>query len=67
MWLRSIPARISAAGFIILIVIGNFWLIEALWGAPGQAWVRTGLQLGTATVFVGAIGLLIRAIMSIFP
>jgi hypothetical protein len=65
-WQQSLPSRISAIGFIILIIMGNLWLIEALLGGRGQVWVRIGLQMGTVTVLVGAVSLLLRAIIVIF-
>gem|GEM_PF-4086188 len=65
-WQQSIPSRMAAIGFIILIVMGNFWLIDALLGVPVQGWMRFGLQIGTTSVFLGATGLLVRAIISIF-
>ena len=64
-WLRSTPARISAAGFIILILMGNLWLVGALLGAQSSPWILTGFALGVASVFVGAITLIIRAILKI--
>jgi len=64
-WLRSSPARIAAVGFIILTLMGNFWLVGALLGAQSSPWILTGFALGVVSVFVGAITLIIRAMLKI--
>ena len=64
-WLRSPPARISALGFIVLILMGNLWLVGAILGEQSNSWILSGFALGVALVFVGAITLTIRAILKI--
>lgn len=64
-WLQSPPAKIVAVGFIIMILLGNLWLVGALLGAQASPWVVTGFALGVVVVFVGAVTLIIRAILKI--
>lgn len=55
---KSAPAKISAIGFIILIIFGNLWLVDALILKATPVWVSYGFFTGVCIVFVGGIGLM---------
>jgi di/tricarboxylate transporter len=54
---KSAPAKISAIGFIIVIVFGNLWLVNALMETATPFWVSYGFFSGVIFVMVGGIGL----------
>ena len=53
----SLPARLTALSFIVLIVIGNLWLLEGLLGKSPPRWLQLGFLLGCGGVLVGGVGL----------
>jgi hypothetical protein len=54
---KSAPAKISAIGFIVLIVFGNLWLVNALIHVETPYWVSYGFFTGVVLVAVGGIAL----------
>ncbi len=54
---KSAPAKISAIGFIIVIVFGNLWLVNALLSTVTPFWVAYGFFTGVVLVFAGGAGL----------
>lgn len=54
---KSTPAKISAIGFIVVIIFGNLWLANAILGTPMPFWVSYGFFSGVVVVVVGGVGL----------
>lgn len=54
---KSWPARVTAIGFIIVILAGNAWLCFAMLGIPVHDVVTTAFGLGISTSLLGGIGL----------
>jgi hypothetical protein len=50
-------ARITAVGFVILILGGNAWLVFGLFGAATPEWLKLGAVLGIGSVILGALGI----------
>ena len=59
---RSLPSKLTAIGFIVLIVSGNFWLVNALISKSPSTWVGIGFMVGSVLTMAGAIGLLTLAL-----
>lgn len=61
---HSLAARVTAIGFITLILLGNFWVIRAVTGSPIPSWFPVISLIGILTVFTGgtilAIGFMRR-------
>jgi hypothetical protein len=51
---KTTGAKIVAIGFIGLTLLGNFWLIQALFAKPVQEWVFSLFISLAATVGIGA-------------
>jgi hypothetical protein len=48
---KSIPTRIVALCFIVMIVLGNIWLAHALVGSSGPSWLMPAIEaVGALTV-----------------
>ena len=47
----------SAIGFILLVIFGNLWLVQAMLGVPVPFWVSYGFFTGVVVVLVGGVGL----------
>ena len=56
---RSWPARLTAFGFIVVILFGNFLLAELLLGQSLASWATAGMWSGILIVFGGGLGLLV--------
>lgn len=54
---QSVPSRVAAVGFIIVILAGNGWLVEGLLGRAVPTWLAYVFYAGVAVTFCGAIGL----------
>ena len=52
---RSLPARIVAAGFIALILVGNCWFVLTVIGQETPAWLRIASRVATAGIVTGGI------------
>ena len=51
--------RITAIAFIVLIILGNIWLIGMFTGEPAPAWTASGFLFAIALAAVGGVGMLI--------
>jgi hypothetical protein len=54
---KSAPAKISAIGFIIVVIFGNLWLVNAVMSTVTPFWVAYGFFTGVVLVFAGGAGL----------
>ena len=52
---RSVPARIVAAGFIALILVGNCWFVLRIIGQEIPAWLSAASRVATAAVVGGGL------------
>ena len=52
---RSLPARIVAAGFIVLILVGNCWFVLRVVGQEIPAWLGAVSRMATAGVLGGGL------------
>lgn len=50
---RSLPARIVAMSFIVLILLGNAWFVLTIIGQSVPGWIRTASHLAVAGVLIG--------------
>jgi len=60
----SLPAKLTAAGFIALTLFGNFWLTRSLTRTPVPIWIGAGFALGLVVVGAGAVGLAVAAVQA---
>jgi hypothetical protein len=60
--LRSLPARIIAACFAVLILLGNCWFVVVLLGWEIPGWVASMSRLAVTGVVGGGIGLLLLVV-----
>jgi hypothetical protein len=59
---RSCGAKITAIGFILFILFGNFYLIYQITASSPAGWIQTGFSLSLVLVAIGGIALGIRAL-----
>jgi hypothetical protein len=52
---RSLPARIVAAGFVVLILVGNCWFVLRVIGQEIPAWLGAVSRMATAGVLGGGL------------
>lgn len=55
---ESIPTKIVAVGFIILILLSNLAVVDLLFGQDHAVWMQWGAIVGFGMVFFGGLGLL---------
>lgn len=55
---KSFPAKLTAIGFIGLILLGQFWLVYLMMGREGPQWIGYAMQVSLVAVILGGIGLL---------
>lgn len=63
---RPVSHRITAVGFIVMMIAGNFWLVAHLLGSKPSKLVSYSFELGAITVAVGGLIMLFRFISSRF-
>lgn len=54
---RSWPARAVAFFFIVLILLGNYWLVGSLTGAQPEPWLTSSFLVAILGVGLGALGM----------
>ncbi len=54
---QSLPARVAAVGFIVVIVLGNVWLTYGLTGQTPPVWVAVSFLGGMVIAGCGGLGL----------
>ena len=59
---RSFSAKITAIGFILFILFGNFRLLHQMTAAVPATWIQNGFTLSLALVAIGGLGLGIQAL-----
>ena len=57
---RSIWTKMSAIGFIYLIVLGNIWYAMLVVGAAPPEWLKISFYLGIFFVLASGAGLLMK-------
>jgi hypothetical protein len=60
---RKLFTRLTAVGFIVLILGGNIWLVLGLLGSELPFALRVSAGLGVGLVAMGGLGLLGQAVM----
>lgn len=50
-------ARITAIGFVILLLGANVWLIFGLFGTATPEWLKLSAIFGIGSVILGAVGI----------
>lgn len=54
----QISWRVTASGFIMVVIFANLWLARALSGSPVMpVWLASGMVLGLLTAAGGGVGL----------
>lgn len=56
----SVFRRITAAGFIFVILMGNFWLVYLIFNMDAPPLVADVFILGMITVAIGGAGMLVQ-------
>jgi len=54
---RSWPARITALGFVVVIVFGNFAIADIVMGVDIASWTFNGMWIGIGVTVVSGISL----------
>lgn len=57
---RGLFHKITAVGFIILTLSGNFWLVFLMMNKDAPLLVMRAFEIGMITVAVGGFGMLIK-------
>ena len=60
---QSFSAKVSAVGFILFILFGNFLLLHQILATPAALWIQTGFTLSLLLVALGGIGLAIQSFL----
>lgn len=55
---KSLPAKVTAIGFIGLILLAQFHLVFVITKREGPEWIAYGMQGALILVFLGGIGML---------
>lgn len=61
---QSVPARVTALGFVVVILCGNFILVRMVMQTPASPWMAQGLWLGVGAVGVGGIGMALLTLVN---
>lgn len=56
-WRKSIWSKVIAAGFIVMICLGNIWFVASLSGEGTPVWLQLLFGLTLLWIFIGAVGL----------
>ena len=59
---RPASQRLTAAGFIVMTLAGNFWLVFLLMGKKTPALVVHSFEIGMFMVILGGLGMAVDAI-----
>ena len=59
---RSVPSRVVAFSFILLILLGNYWLVGSITGATPEPWLTWAFIVSALGVGLGACGMAVVAI-----
>jgi len=59
---RSLPARLLAMSFIVLILLGNCWFVVTMIGQPVPAWLSQMSRLAIYGALVGGSWLAVLAL-----
>lgn len=51
--------RITAIAFIVLIILGNIWLVGMFTGGEAPAWTANGFLYAIALAAAGGVGMLV--------
>lgn len=62
---KSIGAKISAVGFSLIILLGNFWILYSLFGATPPNWLTDGLKASALVTICGGLTLAIEKLLSL--
>lgn len=54
---KSWPARLSALGFILVVLLGNVWLTFGLTKEPIPTWLGIGMAVAIGLTLLGGVGL----------
>ena len=63
---QSLAAKIVAVGFIILILLGNFWVVGHLLGREPAEWMSVLGLGGLGLVLIGGVFLIFQIVMDHF-
>ena len=61
---KSVGAKISAAGFALIILLGNFWILYSLFGKVSPGWLLDGLRASALITLLGGFLLAIEKLFS---
>jgi hypothetical protein len=61
---KSIGAKISAVGFSLIILLGNFWILYSLFGTAAPNWLTDGLKASALVTICGGLTIGIEKLLS---
>lgn len=61
---KSFGAKISAAGFALIILLGNFWILYSLFGKASPGWLLDGLRVSALFTVLGGLLLAIEKLFT---
>ena len=62
--LRQSPwARLTAVGFIVLILLGNYWFVLVVTAAPVPLWFERAFYGTVIAIGLSGTGLLVRGLL----
>lgn len=56
-WRSSVWSKLSALGFIILVILGNIWFIEGLTGREAPKWLQILFLANVLGLLISGLGL----------
>jgi hypothetical protein len=59
---HSLPAKGVAIGFIVQILLGNYWLILKFTGAEPPAWFSDAILAGAFWIILCGFGMLLSSV-----
>jgi hypothetical protein len=62
---KSFGAKISAVGFALIILLGNFWILYSVFGRPSPNWLADGLRASALITLLGALSLGIEKLFNL--
>ncbi len=65
-WRSSFWSKVSALGFIVLVILGNIWFVEGLTGRESPPWLQVLFIANVLVLLISGFGLGIHILLNIY-